>query len=327
MRSITVSSSFRNAFKQIWLVAATALLIGAISMSYAFAHGEQLKVGGGVKGPVKLTEVQQKALGLKLEAAAFRPLSELLYLNGEVKPVAGKQAEVSTRISGQITQVYVSLGASVRAGQRLARVQSRLVGKPPPSVDIVATMSGVIDQMSVTIGQAVEPSTMLFHIRDGSEVNIVARVYEEDLGKIVIGQNAHVRLLSYPDKNFAGKIILVGPSLDPLSRTVEVWVKLSNDEGLLKPNLFARVGVILRENKAALTIPNAAIIEANGEKFVFVKQKGAYERIDIVVGTSDDKYTEVKDGLVPGDEVVTQGNRQVYTVWLTGGAPLSSEED
>ena len=244
-----------------------------------------------------------------------------------MKPVAGRQAEVSTRISGQITQVYVSLGASVRAGQRLARVQSRLVGNPPPSVDIVATMSGVIDQMSVTIGQAVEPSTMLFHIRDGSEVNIVARVYEEDLGKIVIGQNAHVRLLSYPDKNFSGKIILVGPSLDPLSRTVEVWVKLSNDEGLLKPNLFARVGVILRENQAALTIPNAAIIEANGEKFVFVKQKGAYERIDIVVGTSDDKYTEVKDGLVPGDEVVTQGNRQVYTVWLTGGAPLSSEED
>ncbi|MEO8003163.1 MAG: efflux RND transporter periplasmic adaptor subunit [Arenimonas sp.] len=327
MRSMTLFSSFRNTFTQKWVLTATALLIGTISMSYVFAHGEQLKVGGGVKGPVKLTDVQKKALGLKLEAAGLRPMVELLYLNGEVKPVAGKQAEVSTRISGQITQVYVSLGSSVRAGQRLARVQSRLVGNPPPSVDIVATMSGVIDQMTATVGQSVEPSTTLFHIRDGSEVNIVARVYEEDLGKIVIGQNAHVRLLSYPDKNFTGKIILVGPSLDPLSRTVEVWVKLSNDEGLLKPNLFARVGVILRENKAALTIPNTAIIEANGEKFVFVKQKGAYERVDIIIGASDDKYTEVKDGLVPGDEVVTQGNRQVYTVWLTGGAPLSSEED
>lgn len=327
MRSMTLFSSFRNTFTQKWVLTATALLIGAISMSFAFAHGNQIKVGGGVKGPVKLTEVQQKALGLKLETAGFRPLAELLNLNGEVKPVAGKQAEVSTRISGQITQVYVSLGSSVRAGQRLARVQSRLVGNPPPSVDIVATMSGVIDQMTATVGQSVEPSTTLFHIRDGSEVNIVARVYEEDLGKIIVGQNAHVRLLSYPDKNFTGKIILVGPSLDPLSRTVEVWVKLSNDEGLLKPNLFARVAVILRENKAALTIPNTAIIEANGEKFVFVKQKGAYERVEIIIGTSDDKYTEVIDGLVPGDEVVTQGNRQVYTVWLTGGAPLSSEED
>ncbi|MGH8049609.1 MAG: efflux RND transporter periplasmic adaptor subunit [Arenimonas sp.] len=327
MRTLTLFSSFRNAFTQKWLAATLIFTVGAMAMSYVLAHGNQIKVGGGPKGPVKLTEVQQKALGLKLEASDFRPLAELLYLNGEVKPVAGKQAEVSTRISGQITQVYVTLGSSVRAGQRLARVQSRLVGNPPPSVDIVATMSGVIDQMTATVGQSVEPSTTLFHIRDGSEVNVVARVYEEDLGKIIVGQNANIHLLSYPDKNFTGKIILVGPSLDPLSRTVEVWVKLSNAEGLLKPNLFARVGVILRENKAALTVPNAAIIEANGEKFVFVKQKDAYERVEIIVGTSDDKYTEVKDGLVPGDEVVTQGNRQVYTVWLTGGAPLDSEED
>ena len=134
-----------------------------------------------------------------------------------------------------------------------------------------------------------------------------------------------MRLLSYPDRTFAGRIVLVGPSLDPLSRTVEVWVKLANDEGLLKPNLFARVGVILRQNAAALSIPSAAIIEANGEKFVFVKQRGQFARVEISTGSSDDRYTEVTDGLVPGDEVVTQGNRQVYTVWLTGGVPLRDE--
>ncbi|MEO7156977.1 MAG: efflux RND transporter periplasmic adaptor subunit, partial [Vicinamibacterales bacterium] len=88
---------------------------------------------------------------------------------------------------------------------------------------------------------------------------------------------------------------------------------------LLKPNLFARVGVVLRQLDGGLTVPTAAIIEANGEKFVFVKRKGQFVRIDIKTGTSDAKYTEVTDGLVPGDEVVTQGNRQVYTVWLTGG--------
>ena len=309
------------------LALAGALLGGFFSATPAHAHGEALKVGAGAKGPVKLTPAQQNALGLELAAAQLRPMSELLHLNGEVRPVAGRQAEVSTRISGQVTQVYATLGQRVRAGQRLARVQSRLVGDPPPSVDVVAPMAGVIDQQTATVGQSVEPATTLFHIRDGSEVNVIARVYEEDLGKIVAGQAASVRLLSYPDRNFSGKIILVGPSLDPLSRTVEVWVALANGEGLLKPNLFARVSVVLRHNDAALGIPKAAILEAAGEKFVFVKQRGAFVRTDIRTGASDDKYTEVTQGLVPGDQVVTVGNRQVYTVWLTGGVPLRDEDD
>ena len=309
------------------LALAGALLGGFFSATPAHAHGEELKVGAGAKGPVKLTPAQQNALGLKLAAAQLRSMSELLHLNGEVRPVAGRQAEVSTRISGQVTQVYATLGQRVRAGQRLARVQSRLVGDPPPSVDVVAPMAGVIDQQTATVGQSVEPATTLFHIRDSSEVNVVARVYEEDLGKIVAGQATTVRLLSYPDRNFSGKIVLVGPSLDPLSRTVEVWVALANDEGLLKPNLFARVSVVLRHNNAALGIPKAAILEAAGEKFVFVKQRGAFVRTDIRTGASDDKYTEVTQGLVPGDQVVTVGNRQVYTVWLTGGVPLRDEDD
>ena len=303
-----------------------ALALGIFCVGQAFAHGGEIEVGTGAKGPVHLTDVQQKSLGLKLAAATERSLSDLLYLNGEVHPLPGRQAEASTRISGRVTQLFTNLGARVKAGQRLARVQSRLVGDPPPSVDVSAPMSGVVDTVGVAVGQSVEPTTVMFHIQDDSEVNIVARVYEEDLGKIKLGQTASVRLLSYPDKLFPGQVSLVGPTLDPLSRTVEVWVKLPNPDGLLKPNLFARVGVVLKHNAAALAIPTAAIIEANGEKFVFVKQKNVFARVEIAIGASDDQYTEVTDGLVPGDEVVTQGNRQVYTVWLTGGTPIKSED-
>ena len=303
------------------------VMLGLCGLSHAFAHGGQIDVGGGTKGPVHLSDAQQKAVGMKVEAATQRPLSELLYLNGEVRAVPGHQAEVSTRISGQVKQIHIALGDRVKAGQALARVQSRLVGDPPPSVDVGAPMSGVIDAVGVAIGQAVEPTTVMFHIQDNSEVNIVARVYEEDLGKIQLAQSANVRLLSYPKQTFPGNVTLIGPSLDPLSRTVEVWVKLPNPDGLLKPNLFARVGVVLKQDAATLTVPTAAIIEANGEKFVFVKQKDAFDRVEITTGSSDDRYTEVTDGLVPGDVVVTQGGRQIYTVWLTGGAPLKGEDD
>jgi multidrug efflux pump subunit AcrA (membrane-fusion protein) len=292
----------------------------------AFSHGEQIEIAGGHQGPVKLTSAQQLKLGLRLATAALRPMSETLQLNGEVRTQPGREASVGTRISGQVTALYAKLGDSVRAGQRLARVQSRLVGNPPPSVEIVAPASGMIDALDVSVGQAVEPSTSLFRISDRSQVNVVARVYEEDLGKLKLGQSASVRTLAYPDKTFSGAVSLIGPALDPLSRTVEVWIALANPESLLKPNLFARVGIVLRQGEAILAVPTAAIIEANGEKFVFVRQQGEFVRVDIRTGSSDGRFTEVSEGLVPGDEVVTQGNREVYTLWLTGGV-LQQEDD
>lgn len=300
-------------------------LAGLIFTSALFAHGGAIEVGEGAKGPVELSETQQKAINLQVVPAGLRPLAEVLNLNGEVRLLPGRQADVSTRISGQVKALYANLGDKVKAGQRLARVQSRLVGDPPPSVEVTAPMSGVVDALNVTLGQSVEPTTVLYRISDRTQVNVVARVYEEDLGKVKLGQAAKVRTLSYPDRIFSGKVALVGPILSPESRTVEVWVRLANPDGLLKPNLFARTGVILKQNDATLAVPNGAIIEANGEKFVFVRQSGKFERAEITTGASDEEYTEVVDGLVPGDEVVTQGNRQIYTLWLTGGKTTAAE--
>ena len=304
-----------------------ALLVAAPFLPRdAQAHGDEIEVGGdSPKGPVSLSEAQAKAIVLTLVAADLRPLAELLTLNGEMRLLPDRQAQVSTRINGQVTALYVQLGDTVKAGQRLARVQARLVGDPPPSVDVSSPKGGVIDAVNVAVGQSVEPATTLFQVSDRSQINMVARVYEEDLGKVRLGQDAHIHTLSYPDRVFTGKVTLIGPALDAASRTAQVWFRLTNPDGLLKPNLFAKAAVVLKQSDAALAIPNAAIIEANGEKFVFVKQGEQYDRVEITTGLADDEYTEVTDGLVSGDEVVTQGNRQLYTLWLTGGGKKKDE--
>ena len=302
-----------------------ALFTAPGTLPAAFAHGEQIEVGSGARGPVQLSAAQQKAIALQLAPVSSRPLSTVLNLNGEVQLLPNRQADVSLRISGQVKELYADLGQRVRTGQRLVLVQSRLVGDPPPSVTINAPMSGVIDARNVVVGQAVEPNTALFHISDRSQVVVVGKVYEEDIGKVKTGQAAHVSVLSYPQQIFSGKVTLIDPNLDPLSRTVKVWIQLANPQGLLKPNMFARASVILRHNGAALTIPNSAIIEANGEKFVFVREGDKYNRVEVSIGASDDEYSEITDGVVPGDEVVTQGNREIYTMWLTGGQMKAEE--
>ena len=314
-----------NCFRQAAASCAALLIVAALAPGLAHSHGDEIAVGGGEKGPVQITAAQARAIGLTLATADLRPLTEVLKLNGEVQLLADRQAVVSTRINGQISALYARLGDVVRKGQRLARVQSRLIGDPPPSVDVSAPLAGTVDAVNVALGQSVDPAQALFHISDRAQVNIAARVYEEDLGKVSIGQEASVRTLSYPDRAFTGRITFIGPALDPASRTVIVWISLSNSSGLLKPNLFARVSVVLKRNDAALAVPNTAIIAANGEQFVFVREGTRYNRVDVTTGAGDDEFTEVTDGVVPGDEVATQGNRQLYTLWLTGTKKPAAE--
>lgn len=299
---------------------AAVLATTAVGSSAVLGHGGQINVGGGARGPVTLTAAQIKALGLQTVAADLRPVARLLGVNGQVAALPDAQAEVSLRISGVVQAVYVNLGDAVRKGQKLALVQSRAVGNPPPTIAVFAPMDGLIDSRGVTVGQSVEPNTTLFQLSERSRMRVVGRVYEEDLRKVRVGQKVYVKLLAYPDELLSGVVSLVGPMLDPDTRTVEVWVLLDNKRGLLKPNLFARADVVLGQNEAALTVPNAAVLEENNEKFVFVDQGGGrFDRVDVTLGAVDDQYSEVLSGVVPGDAVVTQGVREIYTLWLAGG--------
>jgi len=290
------------------------------------AHGEEIAVGGGARGPVVLTEQQQQAIDLKTTAADFRTLDQILNVNGEVQLLPQNQAVVSARISGQVLALYVRLGDKVKRGQALVKVESRISGNPPPSVVVAAPMDGVVDESSLMLGQSVEPNVSLFHISDRSRVIVAARLYEEDLGKVQIGMDARVRALGYPQQLFSGKITLIEPQLDPQTRTIKVWIEVANPRNLLRPNLFARASILLQHNEAALAVPNGAVMQANGENFVFVREAKQFRRVEVSLGVADDLYTEITSELVPGDEVVTQGNRELYTMWLTGGQ-MKGEDD
>ncbi|HAT1796764.1 TPA: efflux RND transporter periplasmic adaptor subunit [Legionella pneumophila] len=307
----------------------TVFFLGLLSpIQVSFAHGGNIEVSeGGTKGPVHLTPEQARMLDIKVVQATHRPMAQLLGLNGQIQLLPDAQADVSIRISGSVTAIDVNLGDSVKAGQRLATVQSRLVGNPPPSVAVNAPIAGIIDARNINLGQAVEPNTVLFHISNRDKLLVVAQVYEEDLGKVKVGQEVNIHALSYPKQTFPGQVTLIEPNLDPMTRTVNVRITLDNREGLLKPGMFVRANVILTHNKAALVVPNAALLQADNEQFVFVQNGDTYKRVNVKVGAVEDDYSEITEGLVPGDLVVTQGNRELYTLWLSGGQIQQSEQE
>jgi membrane fusion protein, heavy metal efflux system len=214
----------------------------------------------------------------------------------------------------------------VGIGQYLATVQSRLIGNPPPSVVVKSPIKGIIDARNVNLGQAVEPNTVLFHISNREQLLVVAQVYEEDLGKIKTGQGVTIHALSYPQQRFPGKVTLIEPNFDPVTRTVNVRISLTNSDKLLKPGMFVSANVLLSHNKASLTVPNTALLQTDNEHVVFMRKNHVYDRIVVQIGASDDTYTEITAGLTLGDEVVTEGNRELYTMWLSGSNKSSHEE-
>ncbi len=305
-------------------ILAPLVVIVAVTLCLAvpqrlFAHGGQIETGGGGGGPVKLTKEQQASIDLKTAKAELRDIDAVLMLNGTVKLDSNLHAHVSTRIEGRVEKLYANVGDRVEKGQKLADIQSRQIGNPPPVVTLEATVGGVINDRSVTLGESVEPNKELFHIVDLSQVIVEAEVYEENVGKVKLDQVARVRVLGYPDDAFEGKITFIGVELDPEKRTLPVRVMVKNPDGKLKPEMFAKVAVVLARNEGVLAVPKEAILEAGGEKFVFVQTGDLFNRSDVQTGAEDDRFIEIKDGLVPDDVVVTDGKREVYTKSLMGG--------
>jgi multidrug efflux pump subunit AcrA (membrane-fusion protein) len=307
----------------VWLA---ALLLSGSALDL-FSHGGQIEIGGGAGGPVTLSKVQEESIGLQTARADFRSIDTVLALNGSVKIDPDRHAHVTTRISGRVEQLFASLGDHVEKGQKLAVIQSRQVGDPPPEVTITAPVAGVINERGVSLGDAVEPSTELFHIVDLSKVIVIADVYEEDVAKVKLGQTARISALSYPGETFTGKVAFIGLELDPDTRTLPVWLAVDNPAGKLRVDMFVEADLVLARHSDTLAVPAKAVLEEGGEKFVFVRTGDAFDRIDVQTGAKDDRYVEIKDGIVPDDEVVVRGQREIYTAWLTGGKKPAADKD
>jgi cobalt-zinc-cadmium efflux system membrane fusion protein len=308
----------------VWLA---ALLVAVCPSQKLFAHGGQIEVGGGGGGPVTLTKVQEESIGLQTATADFHSIDTILLLNGSAKIDPNRQAHVTTRISGRVEELSASVGDRVEKGHKLAVIQSRQVGDPPPSVEVNAPIAGVVSERGVSLGDAVEPNTELFHIVDISKLIVTAQVYEEDVAKVKLGQTAQITALSYPTNEFTGTVTFVGLELDADTRTLPVWLTVDNPDGKLRSGMFIKAAVLLAKNSDVLTVPKAAVLEDGGEKFVFVRTGDTFNRADVQTGATDDRNVEIKDGLVPGDEVVTEGQRELFTAWLTGGKKPAADKD
>jgi membrane fusion protein, copper/silver efflux system len=109
----------------------------------------------------------------------------------------------------------------------------------PTSITWTAPRTGLVLERNVVEGMRAMPGDVLFRIADHSVVWALVDVAERDLAAVREGQSVMVRVRSYSDRTFPGKVELVYPHLNPATRTVRVRIELANPDLLLKPDMYA----------------------------------------------------------------------------------------
>jgi HlyD family secretion protein len=184
---------------------------------------------------------------------------------------------------------------------------------------ITSPMDGVILSRDVEIGDAVSSilvlgstATLVMTIGDTNQVYVQGKVDESDIGKVYLGQAARIKVESFKDKTFLGKVTKIAPlgvEKDNVT-TFEVRVSIDNPGGELKANMTANAEILLEEHKNVLTVPEQAVLyDKDRNASVEVpdpKQKTGRRKIDIKAGISNGTKTEILAGLNPGDTVILQ---------------------
>jgi cobalt-zinc-cadmium efflux system membrane fusion protein len=222
----------------------------------------------------------------------------ILYDKGAVAKSALEQAEDVAK------NAQADLDASIEQLRTLG------IDKDHPSgiVNIVAPISGIITDQQITNASGVQGlgSPNPFTISDLSYVWIICDVYENDLDAVKVGEFADIKLNSYPDKVFKGKIDNILPVLDPTIRTTKVRLEVPNP-GMMRVGMFATATFYGKRAQTYAAVPAAAILHLHDREWVYAPLgNGHFKRMEVVTGKMlPNNMQAVVSGMKPGDQVVS----------------------
>lgn len=176
---------------------------------------------------------------------------------------------------------------------------------------LVAPFDGIAGLRQVSVGDYVTTGQDLFNLEDIDPIKVDFRVAEKFLPAIRTGQTIEISVDAYPGRNFEGKVYAIDPRIDAAGRSIVLRARVDNQEGILRPGLFARVTLVLELKPEALTIPEQAIVPRGDSQFVFKVIDGKVQQTKVTIGTRRNGRVEIVEGLSNGDTVVTAGHQKL----------------
>jgi len=194
------------------------------------------------------------------------------------------------------------LGVSPAAVERLAKN-----GAVDSVTPVVATLGGVVVERKLAQGQVVQPADALFVVADLSRLWAVAQVPEQQVSQVKVGQTVNIEVPALGNEKLIGKLIFVGQTINPETRTVLVRTELDNTYGRLKPAMLASM-LIEAKPVEHMVIPASAVVRENDEEHVFVAEgDGVFRLLKVKLGPEQGGQRVVISGLKGQEKLVVDG--------------------
>ena len=227
----------------------------------------------------------------------------------EAKYLAAK-AEYDEAVEGARSEDKEAAQGTANA----AAAQAREAGKRLAETRVISPLNGVVARKLVSPGDLASPGRPAFVVMELNPAKVRVGVPEVEIGKVRVGQSATVHLPALADRDFAGRVEIVGVSADPSTRTFSVKIAVPNRDLLLRDGMVAEALIQTDEKTQAMSLPGDAIVrDPQGARLVYVyfpEQKKVYAR-RVEVGTVYGTEVEISRGLDGSELVVTSGQHQV----------------
>ncbi len=234
--------------------------------------------------------------------AAPRDIAVTADAPGEVHLDLERVFEVRPRYPGVIRELPRRLGQHVSRGDLLAVVQGN---ESLSDYEIRSPLSGTVVSRTAIAGQAVDHETVMMTVADLSTVWVDFAVYPQHVDRVRPGLPVRVTATGREDLSADARVSYVGPMLEQDTRVSSARVVLPNAGGRWPPGLFVTVRLELERVRAAVAVPDGAIVRMREGAAVFRVHGDRFELTPVQPGRSDGRFTEIVSGLAAGDSVVT----------------------
>src|SRR5487761_1746849 len=190
--------------------------------------------------------------------------------------------------------------------QEIARLES--TGQVQQELQFDSPVSGYITERNALPSVAVQPEMRLFTVADLSSVWVQAQIFQNDLGRIKVGDPTTITVSTFPGRTFRGRVDFIYPQLDSDTRTAKVRIVSANADLQLKPGMFVNVALKVPMG-SQLVIPASGVLQSGSRQIAFVERSDGYlEPRDVELGTRVGDDFIVTKGLKVGEQIVTSAN-------------------
>ena len=285
------------------------VLLAVMGAGYAFHHRTQTTTASEHaheevhEDATVISAEAAAASGIETAAAGPGSIRESLPLTGRVSLNTNKTAQIKARFPGMVRAVSKNTGDMVAKGDALAKVEgndSLLV------YTVKAPLSGTILERNVSVGD-VAGDAPLFVLSDLSELWAEFFIFPRDAARIHAGQPLRIRAAE-GDTKVETTIAALLPVADSTTQTVVARAMLPNPENVWRAGMSLRGEVVLAEKQVPLAVATHALQRFEDGTVIFVREGNRYTARPVQTGLSDAEWTEITEGLKPGETYVSKNS-------------------